>query len=146
MFTYCAGTFSTTSQPFSFLEDEIAQGELHLLSPHSRVLFQSTHYAVCLSSALDSPFMFLSSNCLWQAAVALYFHSTVEIEYMSNAAVLNSFGLNISPWDMPVVTVGIPTVHCYPLSLKSSQVSVHLAFCPGCVSPHQLQGYCLESY
>lgn len=117
--TYCAGTFSTKSQPFSFLEDEIAQGELHLISPHSKVLLQSTEYAVCLTSALESPFMFLSRNCLWQAVVALYFHSTVEIiEYMSNVTVLNSFGLNISPWEMPLVTVGFPTVHCYPLCLK----------------------------
>lgn len=41
--------------------------------------------------------------------------------------VLNSFGLNMSPWGMPLVTAWLPTVHCCPLSLK-----IQPGFCPSC--------------
>jgi len=42
-------------------------------------------------------------------------------------AVLNSFGLNMSLWGMPLVIGWFPTVYCCSLSLK-----IQPGFCPPC--------------
>lgn len=62
-----------------------------------------------------------------------------------NMTALNGFGLNMSPWGVPLVTGLCPAVHCCPLSLK-----IQPGFCLLCslvyISPHWLRGRCLKPY